>query len=849
MDDRVLYERFHAALDIEPRPDAYDRFRKALTQARIRPWQRHRFGIALPRSSRRLIAAALTVALAAAAIPAFLALHRYAQQVTTTRKHPSSSTCVPGLHMVTDTIGWQSAGRTTDGGRTWRDSHPAEPPNFSKSGGSSCTLDSNHAWTTQTTGPSLTQSTQLYVFGTADGGQTWQKSTPVPAGGGWVSVALEFIDAQKGWLLTDTGSDAAPPLTRTLYSTSDGGLHWSRVASGSLSGGSILGKLASGCAESGMTFISTEKGWLTWDCSRSNGPSPVQSSGPVVAATNDGGRSWAAVRLPSFPATADWSCGASPPIFSGGQGVILVSCGGTGHNGWAGVYRTSDAGASWTLGKLPFWVQLSQVDFVDATTGFLFGGGVATSDLYRTTNAGRDWILVKKNVFLGQSVGIFQFIDASTGYASTAASQGALLKTTDGGLTWSLPGSSTTIPQNPACGLPPNPRAGGPIPIKMVSPTTGWAFGALRTTDGGTNWLDVAPASVPYRSSGYAEFFLDANHAWVAEGAGSSTACADHIVTFATADGGQTWRKAAPIPVTVDPREVLWRLPTSFTSPSVHTGPYLSFVDAQHGWLLVVSGGIMSGHDGPLYRTMDGGMHWKLVTNDPSSVAACPNQGGGLGPIGAGGISFATASTGFMQGPHCEVGYTGVGGPNATYDPSKAPDQTPQQLVTHDGGVTWRVQRLAAAQCCGVSLPVFFDQSHGMIFNGSANALLVTSDGGDTWSLRTMPVDAVSFINPNEGWGIATDWQSRSYARLFHTGDGGKTWTIVNARVAPADPPGGSAYIEGGVLAATSLSFVDGRNGFWATGSNTNGGHAQPGKLYKTTDGGHTWVAVQARVG
>ena len=261
MDDRVLYERFHAALDIELRPDAYDRFRRALTQAPMRP--RRRFGIALPPGNRRLIAAALTVALAAAAVPAFLALHRYAQQVTTTRKHPSSSTCLPGLHMVTDTIGWGPAGErrmeAAPGGTAHRHS---------------CRISRRAVgqvarWIPTTRGQPrppvrpCTQSTELYVFGTADGGQTWQKSSPVPAGGGWVSVALEFVDAQKGWLLTDTGSDAAPPLTRTLYSTSDGGLHWSRVASGSLSGGSILGKLASGCAESGMTFISAEKGWLT----------------------------------------------------------------------------------------------------------------------------------------------------------------------------------------------------------------------------------------------------------------------------------------------------------------------------------------------------------------------------------------------------------------------------------------------------------------------------------------------------------------------------------------------------------------------------------------------------------
>ena len=834
MDDQVLFERFHAALDVAPRPDAYDRLRDALIRARVRPQRQQWFSIALPRSRSRVVAAALVVVLAAAAVPAFLALHQYAQQVIKSRKHPGSTapTCVQGFHMVTDTVGWRYAGsRTTDGGVTWRDVPPPALPNFAKGGGANCTLDADHAWTTQATAPPGAEATELYVFATADGGQTWQKSAPLPAGGGSTAAALQFIDAKQGWLFTQTGSDGSPPLTRTMYSTSDGGRHWSRVASGAPTGGSSLGKLARGCPESGMTFVSTDKGWLTWDCSQSIGPSPTPSGGPVVAATNDGGRTWVPVRLPRYPTTDGSICGANPPVFAGGHGVIPVSCAGTGQNGWVGVYRTSDGGDSWTLGKLPFSAQLSQLHFVDATTGFVFSG-VRTNDLYRTSNSGRDWLLVKKDVFPGQPVDTFEFIDASTGYASTSATQGGLLKTADGGLTWSLLGSSKTLPSNAACGLPPNPRSGGPVPVKMVSPTTGWAFGALRTTDGGHHWSDVAPASVPYRSSGYAEFFLDANHAWVAQAAGSQTACVDQVVTFATADGGKTWRRADPIRVTVDPRDVLWPRPTDFTSVSVARGPYLSFADAHNGWLLLVSAGMMSGHTGPLYRTTDGGLHWTPVSTDPTSVAACdwssPTAPGNLsyGPVGSGGIAFASPSTGFMQGPHCEDVHTHL----------------VEQFVTHDGGITWKVQMLPAATCCGTSAPVFFDQRNGMLFNSGGHALLVTSDGGETWSLRTFPewaVDAMDFMNPNEGWAIVTDWQSRDYSRLFHTGDGGRTWTLVNTRVASANPPSGPVLIQGNVPATSSLNFVDSRNGFWATGS----------KLYKTTDGGHTWTDVQARVG
>jgi photosystem II stability/assembly factor-like uncharacterized protein len=764
-----------------------------------------------------LVATLLVVAIVATLLFTARALRSHTAPART--PPPSSSgSCSPGsLHMMTATVGWQDGpARTTDGGITWQSIPLPALPDGAKGGSASCFLDADHAWVTQAAGPSQIQPDHLVIFRTADGGQTWQRGLPVPISGVLSSARLGFIDSQHGWLLTDSGRSAldkthtsvvSQPLVRAIYATTDGGATWSPLVSAREADKSTLGTLALGCSITGLTFASLDRGWVTWDCNTTYGSFPTQQQAThEVAGTQDGGRSWQPVELPSFPSSIDWTCGAFPPVFTQSQGVLPVECSGT---GLSAVYATDDAGRSWSYLKSPFF---GTPDFVDANTGWAFSRIGAGNDLYKTTNGGRDWTLVKPGLFSGQNVDVFQFLGGGIGFLYTVimGRQGAPWKSTDGGQTWSVSAPYRTIAPNMRCDLPANPGAGPtPVPVTMQSPTTGWARGALRTTDGGTRWLNVAPPSVPDRSSGNAEFFLDATHAWIAQTAGSSNACADHIVTFGTADGGLTWQQAAPIPVQVSAAttDVIWKGHSTSFSPTTSRpegeGPWLYFTDPRNGWLLVESGGDMFYAYGPLYRTTDGGLHWNQVSVDPfSALKAFEHgcEGGGTQT----GMSFASATTGWIVRVNC----TGV----------------LALSVTHDGGFTWKVQVLPAI-CCVVNPPTFFDASHGMLFGDGDGVILVTSDGGSTWSTRTLPlwtsqwsIDAVDFINPNEGWALVS-------ARLYRTGNGGRTWTLVNANLPP--PPQN--------VQLSSLDFVDASNGFWATGS----------QLLKTTDGGHSWTVIQ----
>jgi len=699
VEDLSLRTEFHRALDAvaPPAPWLADRVRQDLRKrvASSRPANRTRtqLGLILRPTTRRVIAAVLVLILVVAAAGASLALYRYIHQPIPIRPHAGALTraCGQGnIYMIDPNVGWQGTQRTNDGGKTWHDVSPPTTADFVKGGNTVCTLDAGHAWVTSGGGSGSYQPDHLVVQSTTDGGQSWQRIAVIPLGytADWrinLSVEMDFYDDQNGWLLTEY---ASTPIQRTLYATSDGGHTWNAVGKAP---GLGLGDLAHNCAENGMMFVSLQRGWLTWDCSRGFGDQPPAGAS-VIAVTNDGGRTWARLNLAGLPTGG--SCTVSTPIFTRSDGMLQVMCSGLAQGGWAAVYSTTDAGQSWTVHVLPGWFS---VDLVDGTTAFYFASSPKTNTLYRTTNGGNTWTVAASGLFPGNQVGSFLFIDAMTGSANVSGSPVAWW-TYDGGKTWSPPGTNRAI-GNVICRQPSDPGAGtGPTAVKMVSATAGWAAGGRRTTDGGATWTNVSPPKAKNSTSGYGEYYLDATHAWVAEAVGSSSACADQFVVFSTADGGTTWNEGSLTHVKLDPHFTL-------------TGNWtmsLDFLDRDHGWLTVQASNFFQAEaPGPLYRTSDGGRTWTMA----ATKAASANND--CRPIGQ--PVFSSLSTGWLSAI-CEAN----------------PPWSLSYMVTRNGGVTWTKQTLLPSISSSPPTPRFFDASNGWLFEPNTPLLMMSSDGGAT---------------------------------------------------------------------------------------------------------------------
>lgn len=75
IDEQILFDRFHEALEMEPRPGAYDRMRLAMTNRPVALKQRPAFRMRFSKMGFRFVAAMAAVAIVAALVAAFIAGH------------------------------------------------------------------------------------------------------------------------------------------------------------------------------------------------------------------------------------------------------------------------------------------------------------------------------------------------------------------------------------------------------------------------------------------------------------------------------------------------------------------------------------------------------------------------------------------------------------------------------------------------------------------------------------------------------------------------------------------------------------------------------------------------------
>ncbi len=208
-----------------------------------------------------------------------------------------------------------------------------------------------------------------------------------------------FLNATTGWAVGERD---------TILRTVDGGSTWQRVRGGQSSDETTL---------SAVWFTSATNGWVVGE---------DQYGEPLALHSTDGGVTW-----------APQSIGATNPL----QDVFFTDS----LNGWvvgdADMLRSTDGGETWVSARngAPEGM-LSRVFFADADNGWATG---AETLLCRTVDGGDTWVRQQIPGLLEQTLMDCHFIDSNTGWIVTncaydegETSSGRLLRTTDGGVTW-----------------------------------------------------------------------------------------------------------------------------------------------------------------------------------------------------------------------------------------------------------------------------------------------------------------------------------------------------------------------------------------------------------------------------
>ncbi len=452
---------------------------------------------------------------------------------------------------------------------------------------------------------------------------------------------------------------------------------------------------------------------------------------------------------------------------------------------------------------------LKDIDFIATNVGWAVGEPhwdqvtkAYTGTIVKTTDGGVTW--TPQPAGEPETLRNVKFVDANNGW--TVGTSGTILHTADGGAHWTRQSVAST-----------DEFRG----VAFVSATQGWAtsFHATHydyqgeadnwqgsiwhTTNGGALWQ---AQSLPANASLLNRVkFIDALHGWIV---GVKYTGNDQYgrpqhagVVYRTANGGQTW-------------EELYSPGADITLTGVE------WVDTAHGWVV----GFPNRSDltgGFVFHTSDGGQTWQRQT-----------PGGIYDPLWD--VQFIDANRGYAVG----FNYIAAWGPPV--------------FRTLDGGATWQKIKMSQHDNEGLFGVAIVDGQvvaigdHDFIGRSTRAWDSYASPCDDGACLFTQSYlnthyifHDVFFADEANGWAVG----SRSYAPavwgqvILHTSDGGLTWAAQYEKAPPADTTFSYFRLD-------SISFADPRNG-WAVGSSETSWVTDHWEhhdaILHTTDGGAHW--------
>jgi len=489
--------------------------------------------------------------------------------------------------------------------------------------------------------------------------------------------------------------------------------------------------------------------------------------------------------------------------------------------------ETTDGGETWRVIKSgstnsdPFYT----VAFPDAMHGYVTGNN---NDAWRTVDGGKTWLAMPD-----VPAGSWSNLDFLTPTVGFSGANGALIFTQNGGVSWQI---QSGYPECPVIfGMDFRDEDVGLVAGNQIR---GGGIGIYRSVNGGQDWTKV--------------FDMTTNDVQFLTPTVVIATVVDDLRIYESRDAGLSWAPLTPAfdedgPINDLERLTANRVVATSTDGDVwlSTDGGVSWVkkvepigDLPYDWRVQFSdslNGAVTGPHGILFKTSDGGDTWRLVTSGVGMHIEDVEMYDDLYGYGIGTNGYVIRT--LDSGHHWDL-----------------------QKVEVSGQVFNRDEDLRCIDIVDAQMAVVA---------GAGGTVFRTMDGGDTWESigypelsDTIAIEDTYFLDANEGWVVGDDRGFQGDRSVYHTTDGGLTWTSpsqlrgVWQRLEFTDPlhgilmglsgaykrteDGGNTWVDGdlpnwrlGRPNVTDMAFSDPNNG-WAVG--------WWGYYAKTIDGGRTWM-------
>jgi photosystem II stability/assembly factor-like uncharacterized protein len=563
---------------------------------------------------------------------------------------------------------------------------------------------------------------------TQDGGQMWKA---IPLDKNWYIKKLDFVNESVGWAIGNDYFTYSEPLA-TIAKTFDGGQTWSTLAS---------------WPNSQLNLMQVMNADVVYAVGSQHNPYSFSNDVKIFKTIN-GGVNWlerTPRNISAYPESI-W-------FFNSQVGLVTGTFHPSDTTQNAFVWSTHNGGMTWEETIIPEFPGISDFQFIDDSTAYFLAREKAGSILCKTTDRFKSWSIIYQDTSWISSfyyLGNNHFcVNNSTSFSgSFGPSAYYISKSMDGGRTWE---------QKLAAG------AWGLNQMFFINDQIGFSVGGgtiLKTIDGGETW-SVEKFSYSFENVCFTDRMKGfAGGGWLYI----------HLIgggdMFVTEDGGKTWQPNLIIDSKIESCVFVnvslgfalsrvigvgsWLLKTvdggenwiEIKIPNYFEGKDVYFKNAQIGWAV-------GHHEGlAIVATMDGGENWQLAWHKEISE----------GRNYLNSITFVNDSTGWAVGD-CGtiVKYT----TQSQWREQTAITDLPLNKVffidenkgfvagghlyedfhscffkTIDGGESW------------IEIPkvpylihdiYFYDQQHGWAVgtdSSYAGVILATEDGGDHWAVQ-----------------------------------------------------------------------------------------------------------------